>query len=200
MMHLLNGMRAIADGVASQRGVNRWGIITSAQKTDAGYLVKVMLQPDGVQTGWMPVLAHAVGAGWGIVSPPMAGMQAFVAPDLGNGEHGVVLGMSYSTQTMPPVPSNGFRQSKGTAVEPGEITLVSKAGAVVRLCSDGTIYIKGNVNLEGNLTVQGDIVAQAGASAGGDVSDRHGSVERLRSAYNLHKHGNSPTTDHVDPE
>jgi phage baseplate assembly protein gpV len=201
MMELLNGLRAVADSVSGQRGVNRWGIVTNTQRTDTGYVVKLLLQPDGVLTGWLPVLVHAVGAGWGVVCPPQPGMQAFVAPDLGDANHGVVIGMGYTTQAMPPVPPDGFQQAKGNPVTPGEIALVSQAGAVIRLCTDGSVYIKAHdLNVEGNLTVQGNIVAQAGASGGGDVSDRHGSVDRLRNAYNLHRHGNSPTTDHIDPE
>jgi phage baseplate assembly protein gpV len=208
MNRLINGIRSVTEGVHGLSGVNRWGLVTSVMTSDRGYLVKVQLQPDGVTTGWIPVLSHFVGPGWGAACPPEPNMQAFIAPDMGNGEHPVVIGLSYSTQAAPPVPPNGFQQQNGAPVQPGEITFVSKAGAVLRLCSDGTIYIKAPVvNIEGNLVVQGDIRAEKGTIGDGDVYDRHGSLDRFRGHFNSHAHTGvksggetSSTTTIPDPE
>ncbi len=56
--------------------------------------------------------------------------------------------------------------------QPGEIALVSAAGAVVRLAADGSIYMQGNVNIQGNLVVSGDI---------SDKNAVHSTLDVLRS-------------------
>jgi phage gp45-like len=156
----------------------------------------------------MPVLSHMVGPGWGMVSPPHQGMLAFVLPDMGDANHGVVIGMSYNVTDKPPQ-APAQMSGNQTPVDAGEICFVSKAGAVLRLCADGSIYIKGPVVIEGPLTVKNDIVSTTGniTAQKGDVSDKHGSLDRLRGNYDAHRHnlvqsgnGVSGPTDHNDPE
>ncbi len=207
----LDHMKAAAAGVHMQGGVNRFGIITSTRKTDTGYDVKVLYDygPDAqLQSGWMPVLSNMVGPGWGIVSPPHQGMLAFVAPDMGDANHGVVIGMSWNVTDKPPKAPEAM-DGGATPVDAGELCFVSKAGAVLRLCADGSIYIKGPVVIEGTLTVKNDIVSTTGniTAQKGDVSDEHGSLDRLRRAYDAHRHpgvssgaGLTGLTDHNDPE
>lgn len=204
-------MRAAAAGIANQRGVNRFGIITSSRKTDTGYDVKVLYdygEDNQAQSGWMPVLSNMVGPGWGVVSPPHQGMLAFVAPDMGDGNHGVVIGMSWNaTDKAPQAPEK--MDGDPTPVDAGELCFVSKAGAVFRLCADGSIYIKGPVVIEGTLTVKNDIVSTTGniTAQKGDVADQHGSLDRLRRNYNAARYpgvqngqGSTATTDHPDAE
>lgn len=217
-MELFNHWKGAASQVLQQVGQNRWGVVKSVRKSDTGYMARLMIQPEGVMTGWLPVLSPMVGAGWGLVSPPAVDMQAFVASDTGDGHHGVILGMAYSTSNMPPVPHSAFDQTDGTPVDQGEIVLVSKSGAVLRLCDDGTIHIKGDVRIDGNLTVDktitsrnGDIIASKGniiatqadiTAQKGNVSDTHGSLDRLRQHYDTHTHGGNggwPTAQQ-DPE
>lgn len=207
-------MKGAGLAAAAQIGQNRWGTITSVKQTNSGYEAKILLQPEGIASGWLPVLSHSVGAGWGLVAPPYPGTQAFVASDTGDGHHGVIVGLSYSVATQPPVPPNAFEQPDGTPVQAGELALVSKAGAVIRLCTDGSIHIKGNVRIDGHVTIQGDVDVQTSASSGatgkitatGDidsganVSDIHGTLDRLRSHYNPHTHGNSGPPTPQDPE
>jgi hypothetical protein len=185
-------MKAAAAGQSNTRGVNRFGIVTSTRQTDTGYDVKVLYDygPDSqAQSGWIPVLSHMVGPGWGAVSPPHEGMLAFVAPDMGDGNHGVVIGLSWnSTDKAPLAPQQMDGDSK--PVVAGELCFVSKAGAVLRLCADGSIYMKGPVVIEGQLTVKNDIISTTGniTAQKGDVSDQHGSLNRLRGNYDQHQH------------
>lgn len=194
MMDLWNRMKGAAAAAVQQVGQNRWGLITGVRQSDTGYMAKVTIQPDGISSAWLPVLTPMVGPGWGLVCPPEVGMQAFVASDCGDGHHGVILGLTYSTAAMPPVPPADFKQPNGTPVAPGEIALVSKSGAVLRLCADGSIHIKGNVRIDGSLTVQDAITANTGniTASTGDVLDQHGSLEALRQAYDVHDHGTGP--------
>jgi phage baseplate assembly protein gpV len=219
MIPLWNMMKGAGLASASQFGQNRWGTITSVKQTDSGYEARVTLQPEDVPSGWLPVLSHSVGAGWGVVSPPYPGMQAFIGSDTGDGHHGVILGMSYSLQSMPPVPPNGFSTDSsappGVPVQAGEVALVSKAGAVIRLCTDGSIHIKGNVRIDGSVSIQGNVSVAASSvsgapgtvtaasditSTGGDVYDKHGWLDRLRAIYDRHVHGSSVGPTPLDPE
>lgn len=209
MMELWNSWKNAAASVAQMGGQNRWGLVTSVRRSDTGYECRVRIQPEDIMTGWLPVTAHMVGSGWGFVSPPEPGMQAFVAPDSGDGHHGVVIGMAYSNAARPPVPASDFDQPDGTPVEPGEVALVSKSGGVIRLCSDGSIHIKGDVRIDGALTVMNSITAKTGditaeqanvVAVQGDVIDQHNSLDRLREHYNIHVHGNSGGPNPLDPE
>lgn len=212
-------MKGAGLSAASQLGQNRWGTITAVKQTDSGYEAKILLQPEAIPSGWLPILSHSVGAGWGVVSPPMPGMQAFVASDTGDGHHGVILGMSYSLQAMPPIPPNGFSSNSsappGVPVQAGEVALVSKAGAVIRLCADGSIHILGSVRIDGNLSIQGNVSVAASSvsgaagtitaasdikSTGGDVYDKHGWLDRLRGVFDRHVHGSSSGPTPTDPE
>jgi phage baseplate assembly protein gpV len=212
-MELWNRMKGAGVAAVYQLGQNRWGTVTSVKKTDSGYEAKVILQPEGITSGWLPVLSHSIGSGWGIVAPPIPGAQAFLGSDCGDGHHAVILGMAYSLATRPPVPPADFNQAAGTPVDAGEIALVSKAGAVIRLCTDGSIHIKGDVRIDGSVTIQGNVSVQA--SAGGapgtvtaasditsqaNVLDVHGSLDRLRGHYDSHVHPNGGLPTPQDPE
>lgn len=216
MMELTNLWKGYASLVGQQMGQNRWGLVTSARQTDTGYEAKVTIQPDGITTAWLPVLSPMVGSGWGLVAPPGIGMQAFVAPDTGDGHHGVILGLAFSKAAMPPVPPNNFPPQQGgtpqaVPVASGELALVNQKGAVLRLCADGSVHIKGDVRIDGSLTVQNDITVNYGnvtvskgnvavsqgnlsvaegtiAANNNDVSDQYGSLNRLRGNYDRHAH------------
>lgn len=198
-------------------GQNQWGVVSDVRATDQGYDVRAIIQPDGIGSAWMPVLTAFGGAGWGMVARPSVGMQVLIASDSGDGHHGIVVGMAWSTQATPPKPPNGFQQQAGTEVGDGEWCVVSKAGTVVRLCANGEVYIKApNVNIEGNLIVLGDITARGSMFAlkdpngaggnvtaqmdlvagqdmrsGRNVSDVHGTMDAIRVIYNNHGHPNN---------
>lgn len=209
MMEFWNGIKNAAASVSQLVGHNRWGLVTSVRMTDTGYDCRVMVQPENIMTGWLPVLSHMVGAGWGLVSPPEPGMQAFIAPDSGDGHHPVVIGMGYSASARPPVPVADFNQPDGMPVRSGEIALVSKAGGVLRLCDDGSIHIKGDVRIDGSLAVMNSITAKTGditaeqtniVAVNGDVIDKHNSLNTVRATYNEHVHGNSAGPSPLVPE
>ena len=63
------------------------------------------LQPEGVLTGWLPVLSPWIGSGWGMCCPPVPGDQVLVIAQEGEAEHGLIIGRAFSsTQTPPTVP------------------------------------------------------------------------------------------------
>jgi phage baseplate assembly protein gpV len=157
------------------RGQPRFGVITSFDPSS--YAARVTLQPEGVLSGWLPVLSSWIGAGWGLACPPSPGDQVLILPQEGNAEHGIVVGRAYSEQVRPP-------QVGGTAVPSGEAVLFHASGAYLRLGNDGSFVLGAasgkQVTVLGNLVVTGDISDQNGA---------HQTLAALRTAYDQHTHG-----------
>ena len=156
MDRFLNALKAHAAALDHQQGQPRFATVASVDT--ARYAARVSLQPEGVLTGWLPILTPWVGAGWGIVCPPNPGDQVLVLAQEGDGEHGVIAGGSFSDQARPP------------AAPSGELWLVHQSGSFLKLVSDGTVQINGDLHVAGN------------------VYDSHGSLAQLRAHYDEHTH------------
>ena len=156
MDSLLNALKAQGSNQDQTSGTPRFGLVTSVDPLTA--TARVMLQPEGVLTGWLPLLTPWVGNGWGLVCPPSPGTQVLVLPQEGDAEHGLIIAASWSAQTSPP------------ATPVGEFWLVHQSGSYLKLANDGTIQIKGDLHIAG------------------DVYDQHGPMSALRSHYNAHVH------------
>jgi len=89
------------------------------------YAAKVLVQPENVETGWLPVLSPWIGNGWGLYAPPTAGDQVLVLFQENDQEVGLVLPRLYSNQQRP------------LAVESGEFWLVHQSGSFVKLTNAG---------------------------------------------------------------
>jgi hypothetical protein len=168
----LNAIRAQAGVMSGATGQVRCGTVQSVDP--ATYCAKVTLQPEGVLSGWLPIAANWVGAGWGMVAPPSPGQQVVVVAQEGQAEHGIVLGGLFSLSAQPPpAPS-------------GELWLVHQTGSFLKLHNDGSIEGKATVwNLTGTIQLTGSLVAS------GDISDQsgaHGTLANLRTIYDEHVH------------
>jgi len=156
---LFNAIKAQANLLDAQQGAPRFGIVTSVDTTKM--MARVNLQPEGVLTGWLPLLTAWTGAGWGMICPPVPGSQVFIVPHEGNSGDGVIVGGAFSNLQRAPV------------VPVGEFWLVHQSGSSLKLSNDGTIRIAGN------LLVQGD------------VFDKIGSMSQMRSTHDQHIHTDS---------
>ena len=175
MSSMANAIRRMAAEQDAGLGQNRFGTVQSVDPVR--HMAKVLLQPEEVLTGWLPIVTTAAGAGWGMTAALTAGQQVFVAADSGDGQHGVILGAVHSSAAMPGKAfSTTTENGNGTPAQPGEFLLRHASGSCLRLCADGTVYIQGDVNIRGNLHVEGN------------VSDLIGTLDGLRQHYNLHKH------------
>ena len=134
----------------------RIGTVTSSNAQTA--TVKGFLQPEGVLTGWLPVLTHWCGSGWGMACPPNPGDQVVIIPLEGDAQHGLVVGRLYSNLVRPP------------QAEPGEINLSHQSGCSIRLLNSGIVAVEGDLHVSG------------------DVYDSHGALSKLRNDYNVHTH------------
>ncbi len=171
MQRFLNAMKAQAAALDQAAGQPRFGIVTSVDPERAA--ARVALQPEGVVTGWLPILSPWVGAGWGMTCPPAPGDQVFVLAQEGQSESGVIVGRAWSDQ------------ARAVAAPAGELWLVHASGSSVKLLNDGSIRLQGDVFVRGDLRVEGD------------VFDRSGSIDRLRRVYNIHDHGGVQNGDGV---
>lgn len=156
MDRLLNAWKAQAAAMDRAQGQARFGVVSSADP--ARHAVRVRLQPEGVLSGWLPVLSPWVGAGWGVFCLPSPGDQVLVLAQEGEAEHGVVVGGCFSDPRPPP----------GGAV--GELVLRHGSGAELRLGNDGVVRVQGDLHVSGR------------------VFDSHGPLDQLRDHYNQHVH------------
>lgn len=164
MERFLNAMKGHAAAMDRSGGQARFGTVASYDPARA--TARVRLQPEGVLTGWLPVLSPWVGAGWGVVASLAPGDQVLVLAQEGDADHGVIAGAAFSRAAPPP------------PVAAGELVLRHGSGTTLRLANDGTVRIIGDLHVDG------------------DVYDRIGPLDRLRQHYNGHSHGGpgSPTS------
>jgi uncharacterized protein involved in type VI secretion and phage assembly len=145
----------------------RMGTVTSSNSQTA--TAKVLLQPEGVLTGWLPILTQWSGSGWGMTCPPSPGDQVLVIPQEGDAQHGLIVGRVYSNLARPP------------QADPGEINLSHQSGCSIRLLNSGIVAIEGDLHVSG------------------DVYDSHGALSKLRNDYNVHIHQSSNGQDTSGP-
>lgn len=167
MNGLLDALRVQAAKLDRTLAQPRFGTISSFNATN--YTARVLLQPEGTITGWLPVLSPWIGSGWGIVCPLAIGDQVLAISQEGNAEHGVIVGCAYSNRAAPP------------AATAGEFWIVHKSGASLKLKTDGTVSIAGDLHVDG------------------DVYDRHGSLAHLRGVYNEHRHNTASGSSTSQP-
>ena len=161
MDRLLNTLKAQGASQDQAAGVPRFGTVSSVDPATA--TARVMLQPEGVLTGWLPLLSPWVGNGWGLVCSPSPGDQVLVLPQEGDAEHGLIVAACWSSKATPP------------AAPPGEFWLVHRSGSSLKLQNDGAVHVNGDLHVAG------------------DVYDSHGSMTALRAHYNTHVHPPSKT-------
>lgn len=134
------------------------------------YTVKVILQPEGIETGFVPLAAVWVGNNMGAVFGPAIGDPVRLDFIDGNAQATVVGGRFFSVNARPPV------------VQSGQCAIVDGSGSYIRLNGDGTITWGATTSIVADtplFKVTGDISDQNGA---------HGTLKNLRDAHNGHNH------------
>lgn len=170
MDRFVNALKLRASRLDLRSAQPRFGTVTSVNVDKA--LARVVLQPEGVLSGWLPILSSWTGSGWGMFCPPSLGDQVLVVAQEGLAEHGVIIGGAFSDSHKPP------------PVPVGELWLVHKSGSHLKLKNDGSITIKGDLHVDG------------------EVFDRDGSLSGLRYTYNHHRHtgGGNGLTSYPSPQ
>ena len=135
---------------AGALGQPRHALVTSVDAVS--HAVKVTIQPEGLESGWIPDGAIAA-SGLRIACPAEIGTQVLVVPVEGDAEHPVVVARLFDVTLMPP-----SSPATGSPVQPGELGIFLDGGNYVHL-TKGSLIIKRGVVLDGTLTVSGDVVA-----------------------------------------
>ncbi len=173
---LRNAIKNIVSSMLSQMGQPRHALVKSVDPVNA--LVKVSYdEADDAVSGWLPVAQVAAGANWTAVCLPLPGTQVFVAPDMGDIEHGVVLGSVHSTQ-QPVGQIVPYKATAGVPLVPGEFTVMHSSGVSLRL-TDGAVEVHGLLRVDGDLLLSGQVR---------DLNGIHGTLDDLRQAYDQHQH------------
>ena len=131
-------------------GQPRHALVTSVDPTS--HSVKVSIQPEGIESGWIPDAAVAA-HGLKIACPAEIGTQVLVVPVEGDAEHPVVVARLFDVSITPPM-----SPATNKPVQPGEVGIFTSGGCFVHLAGD-TIYLGGKLILNGSIQANGDIAA-----------------------------------------
>lgn len=145
------------------------------------YSVKVTMQPSGIESGWIPLSALAVGAGFGVVSGPNIGDMVKVEYTGGSTRAPKIGGRFFSAKNPAlPVPSgeHWLVHSSGAFVKltnDGKVTVSDKAGSTIVFNGDGTgtmtfangLAINANTTINGSLLVVKQFTGQGGMALSG---------------------------------
>jgi phage baseplate assembly protein gpV len=197
MSRIQNIMRREAARVDSLKALVRMGIVSAYDPNH--YAAKVLIQPEGHETGFLPIATPWVGNGWGMFCPPTPGDVVDVHFQEGGREAGFVALRFFGNVAQP------------LTVPSGEFWLVHASGTFLKFTNDedASVNVAGNLNItvagQVNLTATGKVVAQAAEFdltgnvnvtgnivASGDISDKSGasgSVDHIRTVYDSHTHG-----------
>jgi phage baseplate assembly protein V len=161
-----NHSRLQAALAAGKVGKPKGGLVTDYDPE--AHAVKVLLQPEGIETGWLTISTAMAGPGYGVFAGPMNGVQAMVSFLEGDREVGWVTGFLPSDADAPP------------SVPAGEIWIVHKDGGFLKLTNDKAVRVNSTDKLiivvegDATLTVNGDLSAtvqgDASLAIDGDVT------------------------------
>ncbi len=125
---------------------------------------------------------------YGFTSVPLEGAEAIALAVGGSRSHMVVIAVD-------------DRRYRPTGLKPGETCVYTDKGDRVHIREDGTIEVVASakvyvdaplVECTGDAKVTGDLHVGGNIVCDGDVSDRRGSMQEMRTRYNSHTHGNTP--------
>ncbi len=149
MKQLLNRMALEAEMAAKRRANTRIGTISAYNPND--YCAKVTIQPEGMETGWLPITSEWVGNGWGLFCPPTIGDQVEVEFQESNFEAGIIVKRLFNDKDRP------------LAVQSGEFWLVHQTGSRLKFHNDGSVEVASHTNM--TATVGGNLTANVTGSA-----------------------------------
>lgn len=147
---ILNASRREAQKILEQKAFSRIGTVTSVNPTD--YTAKVVIQPEGFETGWLPIGSIAVGSGWGFYALPEPGTSVEVTFQMGDWDAGLIGSRFFNRRVRPKA-----------GVQAGEFVLAHKTGSLLRFLADGTVRVESDGDLE--LEVGGNLVANVTGQA-----------------------------------
>ena len=123
------------------------GLVTSVDPVKV--MAKVMLEPLGVETGWLPIGSVYAGAGFGLLALPDLSTEVTVVFEMGDLNVGRVILCNWNDTDAPP-----------GGLSPGEVLLLHKTGSLMRFNNDGSVELDPNTVLK--LAGGGAAIARVG--------------------------------------
>ena len=170
---LINQMKYFAAVSANQRMDTRWGTVKGYDPET--YSVKLLLQPDEIETGWVPLLSPWAGNGWGMICPPSIGDMCEMQFQEGHIDNGFACMRAYNSLHVPP--------QDGDVVDPGSFLLQNEAGASFKFKVDGSVEIKSASGIA--ITLDSDSEVKIGDSA--ETLYRF-VIDTFKDLFNTHEH------------
>lgn len=143
---LLNAVRLQALRATANQMTCAYGEVTSYNP--ATFAVKVLMHPEEVITGWLPLASPWIGSGWGMFAAPSIGDLVAVHFARGEIDAGIAEARFFSDQQRP------------LAVPSGEFWLVHRSGSSLKFTNDGAVTINGNLTVNGSITATGNVTGQ----------------------------------------
>jgi phage baseplate assembly protein gpV len=159
MNQLVNHMMLAFNRSQMNVGYAHLGIISSVDAVN--YSVKVLLQPEEIETGFIPYCTPVYG--W--VAPPSGGEQCLVLFERGNNNVPIGALLLYWDNARAP----GVSSPGDTAA--GEMLLRHSSGSYVKLNNDGKVLVNGQVEID--VTAPKLVITIAGEvdlTVGGDLN------------------------------
>lgn len=150
MQGLLNAMRMQAMLAGNSRVSTLMGKVKGYDP--ANYCAKVIIQPQNIETGWLPIASPWVGNGWGMVAPPTDGDIVMVVCQEGDINAGIISLRLFGDDARAP-----------SGAPSGEFWLMHKSGSLLKFHNDGSVELTSNKNL--TVTVGGDMNANVTGKA-----------------------------------
>ena len=139
---LINLIRREAGRLDNARSMPRYGLISSYDPKR--HAVKVKLQPEGIETGWVPMASSHIGNGFGVAVGPNIDDQVVVGFMEGDIDQPFIMGRMFSDKDNPPEAKSGevvIKHQSGTTIT------IDKAGALTISNDDRAVTIKGKVHI-----------------------------------------------------
>lgn len=192
MMHFHNAMMIAAERLQNSVAKPRIGTVSAYDPNT--FMVKVTLQPEAIESGWLQLGSPMVGNQYGVFCAPMIGDQVevqFIDGDISSG----VVSMRFFNDA-----------ARALTVQAGEMWIVHQSGSLIKLTNDGRVTVTDKAG--STATLNGDGTATVTASSGltinantqlngnlivsGSISDQNGTkgtVQKIRDSYDVHTHG-----------
>jgi hypothetical protein len=150
------------------------------------YSAKVFIQPDGDETGFLPIGSSWVGNLWGMFCPPSQGDEVDVHFQEG-GKNAAYISLRFFGNKARPLP-----------VPSGELWFIHSSGSKWKMLNDGTVIVEDSIgsaftlNGDGTATLSADLTIVGRLIVKDDISDLNGAsgtLAEFRDIYDEHTHG-----------
>lgn len=139
-------VRQIVSGMLAQYGQHRYATVVGVNP-DGSHTVKVSFQPEGVLSGWLPMMTSQIG----LAHLPREGDQVVVAPIEGSIASGIVIGAVHSDTQRAPLGKAGESWSVNQTKD--SYVIIANDGNVT-IAGNVTVFVKGpTLNVEASTAV-----------------------------------------------